>query len=308
MTRWAHPTRPLAPIGASIFILAIWWLVAHNGGAGWVQLLGDLVFGVLLIGLVGPFFVLFRARVTLLASPSDGTAGVPLNLQIQVSTRVRVRMSEPQQIEALVGPLGRRGRQPDTIRLVPARRGVYETLTLDVASAAPFALQWWSRRIELRLPVALQIAPRRGRPLPVQDSTGDDQGERQLRLHVETGDFRGVVPYRAGDNRRLVHWPATAHAGQLMLRELERPSSRAVSVRVVLPIDPEGAERVAERALGTVVQFLELGAPVVLHTVEAGGPVSTVVADRRAAGRRLARAVAGVGEDLSGAPGVAVTR
>jgi ABC-type sugar transport system substrate-binding protein len=92
-----------------------------------------------------------------------------------------------------------------------------------------------------------------------------------------------------------------------MLRELERPSSRGVSVRVVIPADADGAERVAEHALGTVVHFLDLGAPVVLHTVEASGPVSAVVADRRAAGRRLARAVAGGGEDLSGVPGVAVT-
>src|SRR5580704_16393562 len=115
MTRWAHPTRPLAPIGASVLILAIWWLVAHNGGAGWVQLLGDLVFGVILIGLVGPFVVLQRARVTVLVSPSDGTAGVPLDLRIDVPTRVRVRMTEPQRIEVLVGPLRRRARGPETI-------------------------------------------------------------------------------------------------------------------------------------------------------------------------------------------------
>ncbi|HWF16759.1 MAG TPA: DUF58 domain-containing protein [Acidimicrobiales bacterium] len=311
MTRWARPTRPLAPIGASIGILAIWWLVAHNGGAGWVQLLGDLVFGALLIGLVGPFFVLLRARVTLLVSPSDGTAGLPLELHIRVSTRVRVRMTEPQEIEVLVGPRERRAGTSDTITVVPTRRGVYETLTLDIASAAPFALQWWRRPVELRLPVALHIAPRRGRPVSVRDAPSDDLGERRHRRRVESGSFRGVAPYRAGDNRRLVHWPATAHVGQLMVRELERPTSSAVSVHVALPADPEEAERVAERALGTVAHFLELGAHVVLDTMEERGPVSAVVADRRSAGRRLASAVArsgsGSGPGRSAAPGIAVT-
>ncbi len=307
MTRWARPTRPLAPIGASIGILAIWWLVAHNGGAGWVQLLGDLVFGVLLIGIVGPFFVLQRARITLVRAPADGTAGVPLELHIQASTRLRVRMAEPQEIEVLVGPRGRRAGASDTITVVPTQRGVHETLTLDIASAAPFALQWWRRRVVLRLPVALHVAPRRGRPVPVRDSPSDDLGERRHRRRVESGSFRGVAPYRPGDNRRLVHWPATAHVGQLMVRELERPTSSAVSVHVALPADPEEAERVAERALGTVAHFLDLGAPVLLGTLEEHGPVAAVVADRRAAGRRLASAVAGSGARHSVAPGVTVT-
>ncbi len=308
MRRWARPTRPLAPIGATITILAIWWLVAHNGGAGWVQFLGDLVFGVLVIGLVGPFVVLQRARLTLVASPPDGTAGVPLVLRVQASTRLRVRMSEPQELEVFLGPTARRRPETDTISIVPVRRGVYETLTVDIASAAPFALQWWRRRVDLRLPVALHIAPRCGRPVPIRDSPSDDAGKRLNRLRVDTGQFRGVVRYSPGDNRRLVHWPATAHVGQLMVRELERPSSGAVSVTVVLPVDPDESERVAEHALGTVVHLLELGAPVLLDTVERRGPVSGLVADRRSAGRRLAGAIASPGDVPSAPPGVAVSR
>jgi hypothetical protein len=39
------------------------------------------------------------------------------------------------------------------------------------------------------------------------------------------------------------------------------------------------------------VQLLERGSPVRLATAEASGRVTALVADRRAAGRRLARAV-----------------
>ena len=272
-----------------------------------MQLLGDLVFGVLVIGLVGPFVVLQRARIALVGSPPDGTAGVPLILRVEASTRLRVRMSEPQELERFLGPTARRRQGTDTISIVPVRRGVYETLELDIASAAPFALQWWRRRVDLQLPVALHIAPRCGRPVSIRDSASDDAGRRLNRLRVDTGHFRGVVRYSPGDSRRLVHWPATAHVGQLMVRELERPSSDAVSVTVVLPVDPEEAERVAEHALGTVVSLLELGAPVLLDTVEQRGPVSGLVADRRSAGRRLACAIASPVAVPSAPPGVAVT-
>jgi hypothetical protein len=64
---------------------------------------------------------------------------------------------------------------------------------------------------------------------------------------------------------------------------------------VILPQDPQEADRVAERALGTITRFLERGSTVLLATVEASGPVTASVVDRRGAGRRLARAVTNAG-------------
>jgi hypothetical protein len=77
-----------------------------------------------------------------------------------------------------------------------------------------------------------------------------------------------------------------------MVRELEGPSADPVTLTVRLPPDPVEAERVAERALGTVVLVLERNAPIVLATMELSGPVVSLVTDRRSAARRLARAVA----------------
>ena len=110
-------------------------------------------------------------------------------------------------------------------------------------------------------------------------------------IQADVGQPRGARPYRPGDSRRQVHWRATAHAGELMVRELEGPSTEPITVTVILPLDPTEAERVAERALGTVVQLLQRGAPVILSTVEYSGRVVSLVTDRRGAGRRLARAV-----------------
>ena len=112
------------------------------------------------------------------------------------------------------------------------------------------------------------------------------------RPRADSGLPRGARSYGPGDSWRLVHWRATAHAGTLMVKELERPSAEPVVVTVDLPEDPDEAERVAERALGTVVALLQGGSTVLLGTLEASGRVVALVADRRVAGRRLARAVA----------------
>jgi hypothetical protein len=75
-----------------------------------------------------------------------------------------------------------------------------------------------------------------------------------------------------------------------MVKDVERPAGQQVVV-VDLPADVDEAEQVAERALGTIVALLANDASVLLETLEPSGTVSATVGDRRAAGRRLARAV-----------------
>jgi uncharacterized protein (DUF58 family) len=295
MSRWARPSRNAAPVAVATGILGIWWLVAHNGGSGWVQALGDVVFGTLFIGIFGPSVVLTFAKVRIASAPVDGVAGTPVDMRFAASTRLRICARPPFEGEAFVGPVGRRHAPESGVPLLPVRRGVHDSVTLDIATAAPFALQWWTRRVELRLPSTLYVAPRRGRPesFPLRDD--EDTGVTIDWVQTDVGQPRGARPYQPGDSRRRVHWGATAHAGELMVRELERPSSEPVTLTVTLPADPEEAERVAERALGTIGRFLEQGTTVLLATVEASGPVLASVADRRGAGRRLARAVEGAG-------------
>jgi uncharacterized protein (DUF58 family) len=294
MRRWARPSRQAAPVVVAIAILGIWWLVAHNGGSGWVQALGDIVFGTLFIGIFGPSVVLTFAKIRVASAPVDCIAGMPADVRIEASTRLRICARPPFEGEAFVGPVGRGRHREDGVSLVPARRGVHNSVNLDIATAAPFGLQWWTRRVELPLPSTLYVAPRSGRPESFPLRAHEDTGATIDWVQTDVGQPRGARPYQPGDSRRRVHWGATAHAGELMVRELERPSAEPVTLTVILPEDPLEAERVAERALGTIARFLERGTTVLLATVEASGPVVASVADRRGAGRRLARAVAGV--------------
>ena len=124
----------------------------------------------------------------------------------------------------------------------------------------------------LRLPAPLHVSPARGRARPPSLRPDDGSGDVLDRPRSDVGLPRGARPYVPGDSRRLVHWRSTAHAGKVMVRELEQPAARAVTITVDLPAEPDAAERVAEDALGTVVGLLEGGAPVLLEHPRAGGP------------------------------------
>jgi uncharacterized protein (DUF58 family) len=195
---------------------------------------------------------------------------------------------------------GSAGATVGPVTLVPEFRGVHDRVVLEIATAAPFGLLWWRKTVVVDLPRAVHVGPRLGRPLPLPGGREDSSGGGVLDSSLPIGEPRGVRPYRPGDHRRWVHWPATAHSGELMVREMEGPSAEPVTVEIHLPADADAAERMAERALGTVVALVDRGASVVLATTEDSGPKVGVVGDRRSAARRLARAVAE--PSTSGAP------
>jgi hypothetical protein len=78
-----------------------------------------------------------------------------------------------------------------------------------------------------------------------------------------------------------------------MVREMEGPAARPVVIETVLPADPDAADRVAERVMGSVARLLAQGSSVVLGTTEPEGHRAAPVADLTEAGCRLARAVPG---------------
>ncbi len=290
LRRRTHPAAWVGPAAGSVITVLAWVGVAHSSGSGWVQAVGALLGAFLLVGLVAPAVPARRARVVCTACPSDAQAGQIVELTLEVDRPVRIRPRYPVGAEHQAG--GRqRGSRTVVLRCTPARRGVLDAVVVEVASSAPFGLLWWVHDVELPLPRLLHVAPRTGehdRPLVSAD---DAHGEAMLRVPSGLGEPRGVRPYTPGDPRRAVHWPATAHAGTLMVREYERQTDDPVLVELILPDDPSAAEAEAERMMAAVGDCLARRRPVILITQESGGRVVRPVVDRVDLGRRLARAV-----------------
>ena len=290
LRRRTHPVAWIGPAAGSIITMVAWAAVAHSSGSGWVQAVGALLGAFLLVGLVAPAWPARWARITCVAAPFDGQAGVPLALEVEVDRPLQVRGIFPPGHAHQAG--GRqRGVRTVALEVTPGQRGVLDAVVVEVASSAPFGLLWWARDVEVPLPRVLHVAPRTGehdRPLI---STADAYGEAVLRVPSGVGEPRGVRPYAPGDPRKAVHWPATAHAGTLMVRESERQTDDPVLVELVLSEDPATAEIEAERMMAGVSDCLAARRPVVLITREAGGRVVRRVIDPVDLGRRLARAV-----------------
>jgi len=290
LRRRAHPVAWIGPVAGSIITMLAWSGVAHSSGSGWVQAVGALLGAFLLVGLIAPMVPARRVGIVCTACPADARAGQPLELTFELDRPVRLHPRYPMGPEQQAG--GRqRGPRTTVARCTPPRRGVLDAVVVEVASSAPFGLLWWARDVEVPLPRALHVAPRTGEHERPLTSTADAHGEAVPRVPSGVGEPRGVRPYATGDPRRAVHWPATAHAGTLMVRESERQTDDPVLVELLLSADPATAEIEAERMMAGVADCLAARRPVILITHESGGRVVRPVIDPVDLGRRLARAV-----------------
>jgi uncharacterized protein (DUF58 family) len=152
-----------------------------------------------------------------------------------------------------------------------ANPGWFTHEDLDVMVVGPLGLIRSARRLRVPIAPPLALGPPVFehlfqtppiRPVFAGPSPGSPRG------HDLT---RGVRPYVPGDNRRSVHWNATAHTGQLMVRE--REGSGAVRIRVIIVLTRIGPASVvtAGRANAFVREFVGRGCQVELVTLESSG-------------------------------------
>jgi uncharacterized protein (DUF58 family) len=161
--------------------------------------------------------------------------------------------------------------------------------------------------VRVRLDRPIEVAPRTI-PMRFEPVRGADQRADAQPRSSSSGQevTRGVREYVDGDAIRLVHWPATARTGEVMIRELEGPQRPRLVVVVDLRGPAPDAEITASRASGLALAALASGMLVDLATVEPGGTRSGRVQSPVEIGRRLARAVPGAPAAGSVAPGVEV--
>lgn len=290
MPRPANLPRPALCLGAVALAL---FGIARTTGSGWLIVLLTGIGSVVALAAVLPLFSL--RSLTLEASAlRDATVGRRTELTVDVRggagrlAKLRIVGFDGTWTGVVTPAAGQ-------LPVVPVRRGVHTSVVVEVRSAAPFGLVWWRHTIEVALPRPWDIGPAPASVSLAAPTGRNDSGRDQGRATVAPADVvRSVRDYTPGDPIKVVHWAATARAGELMVKELESPVMPALCVAVDLrgPV-ADAVEAAASRAAGLALAGLAAGVPVLLLTAEAGGPRSGPVASPSEVNRRLARAVGG---------------
>jgi uncharacterized protein (DUF58 family) len=247
--------------GTGALILAIACFVTANE-FGITEL---MYFGILLVAvIVASVASLYLSRrsdvVTRSLTPDVATVG--RESLVSVTVGVRTALPTPPGVWQDVLPKGLRGkaegvfpalgsglRRSDRVVqlsyvVTGVRRGVHAIGPLSVRSSDPFALARRRTTFGERTPVT--VAPALVDLPPLTDFAGETGGT----LHTTTNqlgqgaDNLVARPYAPGDSMRRIHWRATAHRDELMVRQEEQESTPEASV-----VLDRGALRWATEAL-----------------------------------------------------------
>jgi uncharacterized protein (DUF58 family) len=206
-------------------------LGAINSGLNVTYLLACLAIAIFLAGVIAPLWTGrgMDCRREILKPPY---AGEPFDYALAITSRRRsvarlVRildpLGEPESQRKLVVRVPPNG----TVRIpcvgAPLRRGAHPMPPLAWCSGFPFGLAECGAR--LRAGSELLVYPARGLLARPPAAPGRPVAARAGVLSITghlTEEFRSLREYHPGDSLRRVHWRASAHRGELHVRELER--------------------------------------------------------------------------------------
>ncbi len=225
--------------------------------------------------------VALRGRVRLNAwrsvEPSRIAATEPATVHLQISKRARLPTGVLLIEDSIPFTLGARPRfvldhvwsrvgRDLTYTVRPMVRGRYPVGPLTMRVTDPFGL------VELRRPfsdIATLVATPTVLPLPNARLTGEwsGSGDSRPRAVATAGEEDATVrAYRTGDDMRRVHWRATAHHGDLMVRREEQPwQSRATVL-----LDTRSAGHTGEGIDSSLEWGVTAAASIGVHLSERG--------------------------------------
>ena len=279
--------RGWAALGAA-FALGVLWI-----GFGEQMLLAVALF--LIVSVVaGVFYVRSsapRARLTRRISPVQVHDGDRAIVQLSLVSSRRLYSAI---VEDVVHSLGTASfvadrvdeREPMTARyeVLCKPRGVYKVgpAVLRVRDAMALAESVSSGRRADRLVVYPQVEDLRGLPV-VRGQDPNVNSARANFSHSGGDDFFTLREYQRGDDLRRVHWPASAHRDELMIKQLEMPwQSRALvllDVRADSYTTPEAFEHSVRGAASAMRHLYRQGFS---PTLWAGHARGTTVATTQA--------------------------
>jgi uncharacterized protein (DUF58 family) len=121
-----------------------------------------------------------------------------------------------------------RARLEESIEIVFPRRGSYTENSLQFSTSAPFGFT--ARRVRITLPREILVYPCLNPQFGFEEVLSSVTGGMEAQQRGRGHDFYRIRPYEPLESARHVDWKATAHTGDLQVREFAREQEPLVEI------------------------------------------------------------------------------
>ncbi|MFC2071839.1 DUF58 domain-containing protein [Chloroflexota bacterium] len=258
------------------------YLVASQSQIGWLYLLDAIIWSLLVLSAILPWYSLKSLQVerqVLLLAPAlrqptlagpleDETIEVKLEVTnsgrlaryfIRVVEDCPFEQPEERHRDFLIVSLSPRSMTVFSYTATCYRRGYYTSSSTTLQSSGPLGLI--VRRRAFQLPLKLTVYPTyyQMEGLPVSDTAWVDWGHAVK--SSAAAEFYGSREYQYGDPLKHIHWRNTARLGHFMLKEFEQTSQGSVTIAFETRCDfGAGRETTLEYSIKIAASLAKLSA------------------------------------------------
>lgn len=150
-----------------------------------------------------------------------------------------------------------------------ARRGRHTRGSFQVSTRFPFGFT--ERRAPVNLAGEVVVYPCLDAQPPFEELMAEISGEISAQYRGRGHDFHRIRPYEAFESARHVDWKASAHTGELQVREFAREQEHLIELFLDLDLPAaarEGFERAVECCAHIAWRIAQRGARLRLRTQE----------------------------------------
>lgn len=258
MSRWPLTLRGTGAVALGMLC----FVLAHEFAITELLYVSVLMFAVVAASIATLYLVRRTESVTRAFVPDVATVGQEVSVRLGVQIRTPLPMAQgrwtdelPAGIEgrssglfpATASGMGVRGRGVELeYRLTAQRRGVRPVGPLTVTATDPFGFA--RRRTTAGESTPLTVAPQAVDLSPLTDLPGEAGGSMHSATNQLGQGADNLIPrhYVPGDSMRRIHWRASAHRDELMVRQEEQETTP----EAVVVLD-RGLQRWAPEAMRT---------------------------------------------------------
>lgn len=129
------------------------------------------------------------------------------------------------------------------------KRGLYKESQYQFTTRFPFGFT--ERKVQVKLPREVLVYPSIDPAAGYEELMRALEGEMETHFRGRGHDFYRIRPYEHGESSRHVDWRATAHTGELQVREFAREEDHLVEIFLDLQV-PLGMEEWFEEVIECV--------------------------------------------------------